>query len=278
MRQQRTRLQTVFLYFFLSLSALCILLPLIWLTTTAFKTKAELFANPYRLFPKHLRFSNFREAWAYAPFAKYYLNTIIISFVLLFIQMVMITLGAYAFARLHFPGRDVLFILYLTQLMITPQSTVFPNYLMVSQMGLLDTRLGVMLPYFASAMGTFLLRQAFMTVPSALEDSGKLDGCNTIQIIVNVFLPLIKSSLLAFGVVSVSYHWNEFLWPLLVTETTKSRTLTVGLTIFAQQAEGGAEWGLLMAATLIVSLPLLVAFTIFQKFFVQAFANSGLKG
>jgi sn-glycerol 3-phosphate transport system permease protein len=278
MTNKRSVSQTVLLYVFLSLSALCIILPLIWLTMTSFKSKAELFANPYKLLPNSLSLQNFKDAWSYAPFDKYYINTIVISFSLLLIQMVMITLGAYAFARLHFPGRDLLFILYLTQLMITPQSTVFPNYLLISQMGLLDTKLGVMLPYFASAMGTFLLRQAFMTIPTSLEDAGKLDGCNTLQIIVHVFLPQIKSSLLAFAVVSVTYHWNEFLWPLLVTETTKSRTLTVGLTVFAQQAEGGAEWGLLMAATLIVSLPLLIAFTFFQKYFVQAFASSGLKG
>ncbi|HQQ56092.1 MAG TPA: carbohydrate ABC transporter permease, partial [Mesotoga sp.] len=162
--------------------------------------------------------------------------------------------------------------------MITPQSTILPNYLTISQMGLIDTRLGVMLPYFASAMGTFLMRQAFKSVPESLEDAGKLDGCNTFQLIWHVFLPIVRPSLIAFSIISVTYHWNEFLWPLLVTETSRSRTLTVGLTIFAQQAEGGAEWSLLMAATLIVIGPLLIAFTIFQKLFVQSFANSGMKG
>ncbi len=270
---------TIFLtHFILCLASLIVLLPLIWLFTTSFKTKMELFANPYKLLPENLIFENFTKAWAYAPFGDYYLNTIITTFGLLVIQLVTVTLSAYAFGRLNFPGKNFLFILFLTQLMITPQSTIFPNYLLISKMHLLDTRIGMMLPYVASAMGTFLLRQAFMSIPSSLEDAGKLDGCNTLQLIWNVFIPQIKTSMLAFSVISVTYHWNEFLWPLLVTETAKSRPLTVGLTVFAQQAEGGAEWGLLMAATLIVSLPLLIAFTFFQKMFVQAFLSSGMKG
>jgi len=278
MKQHTRPVTTAIIYLFLILSALMILLPLIWLSTTAFKTKAELFASPYRLIPEKLLFSNFSDAWSYSPFGKYYFNTVSISLLLLFIQLITITLAAYSFARLQFPGRDFLFILFLTQLMITPQSTIFPNYLLVSQLGFLDTRTGVMLPYFASAMGTFLLRQAFRAIPDSLEDAGKLDGCNTFQLIWHVFIPEVQSALLAFSVISVTYHWNEFLWPLLVTETTRSRTLTVGLTVFAQQAEGGAEWGLLMAATLIVVLPLLVAFTMFQKLFVNSFTSSGLKG
>lgn len=255
-----------------------VLMPLIWLIATSFKSKMELFADPYKLFPQSFSFQNFKEAWGYAPFGAYYLNTIITTFGLLAIQLVMVTLAAYAFGRLDFPGKNFLFILFLTQLMITPQSTIYPNYLLVSKFHMLDTRVGMMLPYVASAMGTFLLRQSFMSIPSSLEDAGKLDGCNTLQLIWNVFVPQIKSAILAFSVISVTYHWNEFLWPLLVTETQKSRPLTVGLTIFAQQAEGGAEWGLLMAATLIVSLPLLIAFTLFQKFFAQAFLSSGVKG
>jgi len=266
------------IYVILIVFSLIILMPLFWMGTTAFKTKTEIFSMPFNLLPTKANLDNFTNAWSYAPFASYYLNTIITSFGVLAIQIVTITMAAYAFARLRFPGRDFLFILFLTQLMITPQSTIFPNYLTISQMGLIDTRLGVMLPYFASAMGTFLLRQAFKSVPESLEDAGKLDGCNTFQLIWHVFLPIVRPSLIAFSIISVTYHWNEFLWPLLVTETSRSRTLTVGLTIFAQQAEGGAEWSLLMAATLIVVGPLLIAFTVFQKLFVQSFANSGMKG
>lgn len=275
---KRRLLKTIPVYIIVVVFPVMILIPLVWLSTTAFKTKAEIFSNPFDILPESPTLDNFSDAWDYAPFGSYYVNTIITSFGLLAVQLVTITMAAYAFARLKFPGRDFLFILFLTQLMITPQSTIFPNYLTISQLGLIDTRLGVMLPYFASAMGTFLLRQAFMSVPESLEDAGKLDGCNTFRLIWHVFLPVVRPSLIAFSIISVTYHWNEFLWPLLVTETARSRTLTVGLTIFAQQAEGGAEWSLLMAATILVIGPLLIAFTLFQRLFVQSFANSGLKG
>ncbi|TYB96416.1 MAG: carbohydrate ABC transporter permease [Kosmotoga sp.] len=278
MKKKREIFTKTSTYVILVIFSLLILMPLLWLSTTAFKTKAEIFSQPFNLLPEKPVLFNFTDAWDYAPFGSYYINTILVTFGLLAIQLVTITMAAYAFARLEFPGRDFLFILFLTQLMITPQSTIFPNYLTISQMGLLDTRLGVMLPYFASAMGTFLLRQAFKSVPKSLEDAGRLDGCNTFQLIWHVFLPVVKPSLIAFSIISVTYHWNEFLWPLLVTETSRSRTLTVGLTIFAQQAEGGAEWSLLMAATLIVIGPLLIAFTVLQKLFVQSFASSGMKG
>lgn len=278
MLTRRDKIARTIGYCLLIILSLITLFPLLWLVATAFKDRMEIFQAPFKFLPNKIQFANFKNAWAWVPFDKYYLNTFITSFGLLAMQLVMVTCAAYAFGRINFPGRNVLFILFLTQLMITPQTTIFPNYLTVANMKLLDTRLGVMLPYIASAQGTFLLRQAFKSVPQALEDAGKLDGCNTFQLLLHVFAPVIKSSILAYGIISVTYHWNEFLWPMLVTETAKSRTLTVGLTIYAQQAEGGAEWGLLMAATLIVVLPILIAFAFFQKQFISSFVTSGIKG
>lgn len=278
MLTRRDKIARTIGYCLLIILSLITLFPLLWLVATAFKDRMEIFQAPFKFLPNKIQFANFKNAWAWVPFDKYYLNTFITSFGLLAMQLVMVTCAAYAFGRINFPGRNVLFILFLTQLMITPQTTIFPNYLTVANMKLLDTRMGVMLPYIASAQGTFLLRQAFKSVPQALEDAGKLDGCNTFQLLLHVFAPVIKSSILAYGIISVTYHWNEFLWPMLVTETAKSRTLTVGLTIYAQQAEGGAEWGLLMAATLIVVLPILIAFAFFQKQFISSFVTSGIKG
>lgn len=267
------------IYYLICVSAaFLMLIPLIWLVPTAFKSQAELFLSPLSLIPKRLLFSNFPTAWSYVPFGRYYINTLIIVFGVLFVQIITITLAAYAFARLKFPGRDLLFIILITQLMITPQSTVLPNYLTIRSLGLLDTRLAVMLPYFASAFGTFLLRQAFMTIPQELEDAAKIDGCNKLQLLWHVFLPVVKPTMLAFSIISITFHWNEFFWPLIITDTSKARPLTVGLTLFAIQAEGGAEWTLLMAATLMVIIPLLIAFLIFQRQFIQSFMQSGIKG
>ena len=274
----RRRLSNLSIYLFLFFVATVMLMPLIWMIPTAFKDTADIFANPLRLMPTKFRWQNFSDAWSYAPFNEYYWNTIIISFGLLAVQIVTITMAGYAFGRLIFPGRDFLFLAFVTQLMITPQSTILPNYITVAGLGLTDSKLGVMIPYFASAVGTFMLRQAFRTIPNEMEDAAWIDGCNLLQTIWYVALPLVKPSLVAFSIISVTHHWNEFLWPLIVTETVRSRPLTVGLTIFAQQAEGGAEWGLLMAATAIVVAPLFVGFLVFQRQFIESFISSGLKG
>lgn len=265
-------------YAFLTAAALVMLTPLMWLVVTALKSQADVFANPLSLLPTKIRLANFAEAWTYVPFSRYYVNTMVISIGLLAVQLVTISLAGYAFARLDFPGKHIIFMAYLAQLMITPQSTVLPNYMTLSSMHLLDTRLGVMIPYFASALGTFMMRQAFLTLPKDLEDAALIDGCNTFQTFRHVALPLVKPTMVAFSIVSLSFHWNEFFWPMIVTESEKARPLTVGLAVFAQQAEGGAQWSLLMAGTLIVILPLLIGFILFQRQFIQSFMNSGLKG
>lgn len=274
----KAKLSKLIYYLILVPVAFVMLIPLIWLVPTALKSRAELFLYPLSLIPKRFLFSNFPTAWSYVPFGKYYINTLTIVFGVLFVQIITTTLAAYAFARLKFPGKDLLFIIFITQLMITPQSAILPNYLTIKSLGLLDTRLAVMLPYFASAFGMFLLRQAFITIPHELEDAAKIDGCNKLQLLWYVFLPLVKPTILTFSIISITFHWNEFFWPLIITDTSKARPLTVGLTLFAMQAESGAEWTLLMAATLLVVAPLLIGFLIFQRHFIQSFMQSGIKG
>jgi len=276
--RRKQDLARILIYALLAIASLTWLFPLVWLVATAFKSQAEVFARPLGLLPSRIGWANFTTAWSYAPFAAYYWNTIVIVLGLLAVQLLTMTMAAYAFARLKFPGRDWLFLLFLAQLMITPQSTILPNYITVSGLRLLDTRLAVMLPYFASAFGTFLMRQAFLTIPADLEDAASIDGCNILRYLWHVALPLVRPALVAFSIISVTFHWNEFFWPLIVTETARSRPLTVGLTIFAQQSEGGAEWHLLMAATMMVVAPLLLGFIVFQRQFVQSFMRSGLKG
>jgi len=212
------------------------------------------------------------------PFWQYYWNTIVVAFGLLAVQLVTITLAAYAFARMEFRGRDLFFILLLVQLMIAPQSTVIQNYITVTRVGLLDTKLAIMAPYLASAYGTFLLRQTFKGIPKELEEAAALDGCGAFRFLLHVAIPLALPGYLAFGLVSITYHWNEFFWPLVVTETAKSRTLTLGLGVFAQTAEGSADWTMLMAMTLMVIAVPLIMFLVFQRRFINSFMQSGLGG
>ena len=262
----------------LALAALVMIVPLIWIILTAFKERNEVFSQIPQWLPAHPTFANFFGVLDAMPFWQYYWNTIVVAFGLLAIQLVTVTLAAYAFARMEFWGRDVLFILLLVQLMIAPQSTVVQNYITVTRLGLLDTKLAIMAPYLASAYGTFLLRQTFKGIPKELEEAAALDGCGGIRFLLHVAIPLALPGYLAFGLVSITYHWNEFFWPLVVTETTNSRTLTLGLGIFAQTAEGSADWTMLMAMTLMVIAVPLVVFLIFQRRFINSFMQSGLGG
>ena len=229
------------------------------------------------LLTTHPTLVNFARAWSFAPFGQYYINTIILVVSILALQLVTTTLGAYAFARMEFKGRDLLFLVFLLQMMVPAEALVVPNYMTIRWLHLVDTRFAIMAPYIASAFGTFLLRQTFRQVPRELEEAAKMDGCNTLQTLWHVFLPLARPTLIAFGLVSISYHWNNFFWPMIVTNSNAVRPLTVGLMMFAKAIEGGADWALVSAGTLIVTLPLFVLFLIFQRQFISSFMQSGIK-
>lgn len=161
--------------------------------------------------------------------------------------------------------------------MIPPDILIFPNYTVMKQLGLINTKLAVMLPYWASAFGVFLLRQTFKQVPLDLEEAAKMDGCSWWKILWHVYIPAAKPTYVAFSLISISTHWSNFMWPLIVTNTVESRPLTVGMAIFAQSFETGAQWGTVTAATVMVIFPLLIAFFLFQKQFVHSFMHSGIK-
>jgi len=268
----------LFSHVFLLPLSILMLVPLLLLVSTAFKSLPELLSVDFHWIPRKIIFSNFKGALEVAPFGRYYINTVILVIGIFSVQLVTISLAAYAFARLKFPGRDVLFMFFLLQLMIPPQSIVVPNYITIASLGLLDTKLAIGVVYFASAYGTFLMRQAFRAIPRDMEDAAKIDGCGGLKSIYYVFLPLVKPSLIAFALVSIIYHWNEFFWPLIVTDTVRARTLTVGLAMLTQATESTPEWTLTMAAAIIVVFPLLAGFMIFQRKFIQSFMQSGIKG
>jgi sn-glycerol 3-phosphate transport system permease protein len=220
---------------------------------------------------------NFVDAWEAADFPRYYLNSALIVAGILAIQLATITLAGYAFARLTFPGKQGLFYVFLLQLMLVPVVLIVPNLSMVARLGLYDTLVGVMAPYFASAFGTFLMRQTFASIPRELEDAALVDGANVIQRIRHIYVPLALPAFLAFAVVSVTAHWNEFLWPLMVINSPDKRPLTVGLAAFTRGQEGAQAWGVIAAGTLLVVAPLLVLFVLFQRRFINSFVTSGIK-
>lgn len=223
-----------------------------------------------------LTLEHFYVAWEQAPFARYMLNTLAITLLILSCQLVLCTLAGYALARLPFQGRSWVFGLILLQLMVVPEILIVENYQTLASMGAVDTYMGVALPYLASAFGIFLLRQTFKTIPQELEDAARLEGCSTLGVIWKVYVPLAKPTYLAFALVSISYHWNNFLWPLVITNTSTSRPLTVGMAIFGAP-ESGVDWSVICAGTLIAVGPLLILFLVFQRQFVQSFMRAGIK-
>ena len=223
-----------------------------------------------------LTLENFARAWNAAPFARYFLNTFLLVTMILAAQLVLCTLAAYAFARFTFAGRDVAFILVLLQLMIMPDVLIVENYRTMSALGIVDTIPAIGLPYMASAFGIFLLRQTFKSVPRELDEAARVEGAGPLDGLLKVYVPLAKPVYIAYGLVSVSYHWNNFLWPLIVTNSVNTRPLTVGLQIFAS-TDQGIDWSVITAATLMTSAPLLVAFLLFQRQFVQSFMRAGIR-
>ena len=253
--------------------ALLWLLPLLYAVWTAFhpseyETRFNLFAP--------LTLQNFVQAWNEAPFARYFLNTVILVTGIVAAQFFLCTLAAYAFARFTFPGRNVLFTLVLLQLLVMPDILIVQNYQTMRSFGLIDTIAAIGLPYIASGFGIFLLRQTFMTVPKELDEAARVEGCSFLGVLWRVYIPLAKPTYLAYGLVSVSHHWNNFVWPLIVTNSVETRPLTVGLSIFAV-TDSGIQWSVINAATLMTSGPLLIAFLLFQRQFVQSFIRAGIK-
>ena len=255
------------------------LLALLWISPLLYAFWAAfhppIYATRFELLAP-LTLDNFKEAWSQAPFARYYLNTFLLVTGILIGQFVLCTLAAYAFARFKFTGSNIAFALVLVQLMIMPEVLIVENYSTMSGLGLVDTIAGIGLPYIASAFGIFLLRQTFKTVPQELEDAARVEGCSWLQILWKVYIPLARSTYLAYGLVSVSYHWNNFLWPLVVTNSVETRPLTVGLAIFGAP-ESGVDWSIITAGTLLAVAPLLIGFLLFQRQFVQSFMRAGIK-
>jgi sn-glycerol 3-phosphate transport system permease protein len=251
--------------------------PILWTLAVSVHSPNEPLSATNLWWSSQPTFDNYSQAFDIAPFAKYYLNTIIIVLGILAFQLVTICLAGYAFARFTFRGQNILFFLIMLQLMVPASALVVPNYSTIRSLGLFDTLLAVMLPFFGSAFGTFLMRQTFKTIPRDLDDAAHMDGANWLQTLWYVYIPPARPALVAFALSSISFHWNDFLWPLIVTNSANSRPLTVGLAVLTQLGEIGAQWPLVTAGTIIVVGPLLVLFLIFQRQFIDSFLHSGLK-
>ena len=252
-------------------------MPLIWSLIASLRPVGEPFARGQIWFGSGLSLANFARAFQLAPFATYFRNTVLLVTMILSVQLVTSSLAGFAFAVFRFRGQKLLFTIILTQMMIPTVALLVPNFQTIRFLGLYDTILAMALPFWGSAFGTFLLRQSFLSIPHDYHDAAVVDGCNWARTLWHVYLPMAIPSIIAFSISSVNWHWNNLLWPLVITQSESARPLTAGLARFTQLGEIGAQWGLMSAATLVVALPLLVLFIIFQKRFIKGYMSSGLK-
>ncbi|AER18511.1 carbohydrate ABC transporter permease [Streptococcus suis] len=267
---------TIWMHAFLILVAMGMLIPFVWMVLTSFKTVTESTQmNPFQFLPSKWMVSNYTEAIRTNNFPILYLNTILMMLWRIFSSVMFSAMAAYAFARLEFPGRNVLFGLVLFQMMVPPQLFVIPQYLMIDQLGMRNTIFALVFPGIVSAFGTFLLRQFFMGLPKELEESAKLDGCNIGQTFFKVMLPLAKSGLIALAIFTALFAFKDLLWPLIINSEADKATLSSALSKI--QGAYAVNYPQLMAASVLAIWPMLVLYVIFQKQFIQGIATSGGK-
>ena len=251
--------------------------PLYWMLTAAFKTNAEIYIAPPVWIPEHPILTNFSSAWNAAPFGRFYVNSIVVTAVTALAKMTNAVLCGYAFAYLRFPRKNALFILVLCALMIPEEVTILPNYLTVARMHWVNTYWGLLIPTFGSAFGTFLMRQSFMALPREVLEAAEVDGASHWDRLWQVVLPMSRPVLATLLLLTVVQRWNDFLWPLIVTNSAVMRTLPVGVFTLFQQ-EGQTDWGTVMAGTILVVTPVLLLYLWAQRYIVEGIAAGAVKG
>jgi len=271
--QRPTGAKAVFVYALLSLGAIAMLLPFMWMLSASLKHPSEIFVYPPQWLPKQLRWENYISAWTALPFNLFYRNSLIVAIIGTFFEALTSSLAAFAFTRLNFPGRDRIFLLYLMTLMIPSQVTLIPSFIIIRYLGWYNTYAALIVPTIFSAFNTFLLRQYYRNIPLELDEAARIDGATSWRIWWQISVPLAAPALSAVVIFSFLGKWNAFLWPLMVTKTMEMRTLPVGLSMF--QGQYNTQWHLLMAGAIIALAPALLVYIIGQKWIVQAVNLTG---
>ena len=282
----RLRGRTIALHAFLIVVALAVAYPFYFMVTSSFKDLLEATKNPPDVFPAQLHPENYIEAWNRAPWGRYFVNTIFVSIAVTIGELVTASLAGYAFARMRFPAKSVLFIVFLATLMVPSEATIIPNYVLMSPsrngclglpcLGWFDTYQVQIVPFIATAFSIFLMRQFFLSIPSELSDAARMDGAGHLRFLWSVALPLSVPALITAGLVTFLGSWNAFLWPLIVTTKPDFRPVQVGLSAFRQEA--GSSYHLLMAASTFVIAPIVLLFLVAQRYLVQGIARTGIRG
>jgi multiple sugar transport system permease protein len=255
---------------------MAVILPFVWMLATSLKGQKEVFAYPPTWIPQHWQWQNYLDVWKDAPFAQYFLNSTIVALAVTAGQLTSCILAAFAFARMNFKGKNFMFLLFLSTTMISTQVTLIPSYLIMKNFNWIDHYQALIVPFLANAFGVFMIRQSFRGVPREMEEAAKLDGCGRLRFLIQILIPLCQPILASQALFAFMGNWNSYLWPLIVTNTDRMRTLQIGLRYFVS-GEGATQWGVYMAAAVLVSLPVIIVYFLVQKTFVESMATTGLK-
>lgn len=263
-------------YAFLIAGALFTLLPFIWMISSSLKTPAEIIKIPPQLFPDVPQFINYVKAWSAAPFGRYLLNTIIITIFTTAGVLITTVLSAFAFSRLKFPGKNVVFALFLATLMIPGEMLIVTNFITITKLKWIDTYQAMIIPWISNVFYIYLLTQFFMQVPESLYLAAKVDKCSDFKYMLKIMVPMNKSPIITVAILNVIGSWNSFMWPLLVTNSDEMRVLSNGLIRF--QTEAGSSYELIMAASSIIVMPIIIIYLILRKYIIEGVTQSGIKG
>ena len=269
-------IQNIFLYLILTIASLIMIFPFIWMLLGAFKTHAEIIQNPPKFFPSNFSFINFKKAFSMAPFGKYFLNSLIVMMVNTLLTAITSIFGAFVFSRLKFPGKEVLFSILLSLMMIPFEMLIITNYTTIVKMKLYNTIPALILPFISSIFYTYILRNFFDTVPQSLYYSARIDGASNWKFLWRILVPMAKPSLFTIILLNALSSWNSFMWPLYITSDSRSRTLPYGLQVFTSEAGSFPEY--LMAASTIIVLPMIILFLFTRKYIISGVVRGGLKG
>lgn len=270
------RLARIMKYVVLTIGAFMVFFPFLWMLTTSLKTGAESIAIPPILFPEEPQWSNYEQAWKIVPWLLYFRNTLIVAVVGTLLTLIITILSAYAFTIFDFPGKSLIFILFLATMMVPSELLIIQNYVTVTKLGWLDTFRGIIIPSLASGFYIFMLREYFMQVSSGLFKAAKVDGCSTWKYLWKIVVPVSKNAISTIAVLSFISHWNSFIWPLMITNTDEHRLLSTGLLRFTNTVS--SDVSLQMAGSTIVLIPMVIFYIIFHKRIISGVARSGLKG
>ena len=274
--KRKVRIQHSLLFVILMIIGLTMLVPFFWTLSSSFKYDREIFEYPIKWIPEVFRWSNYQEVWTRVNFLTYYLNTINLSIIVTVGQVVTCSLAAYSFAKMDYPGRDKIFLCYLTTMMVPWHAIMIPQFIIIKNMGFYDSHWSIILMNLFSAFGVFLLRQFMLGIPMELSEAARIDGCGELKIYSQIIMPMCKPGLATLIVFTFNFMWNDYMGPMIYLNTDKLKTIQIGLAAF--RTEYGAEYGLIMAGTVCSLLPMVLIYCVAQKYLIEGIAFSGLKG